>query len=63
MTDTNWIDNPEQTLLQQVYFDLVDLLKGQTYKELGYKNKDQFLIEQINRLSELEKSLFFLGSL
>ncbi len=45
-------------LVQQVYFDLCDIINGNTYKSLGYDTKLHFLIEQRNRLAEIENRLF-----
>jgi len=45
-------------LVQQVYFDLCDIINGNTYKSLGYDTKLDFLIEQRDRLAEIENRLF-----
>lgn len=48
------IDENALATVQEVYFDLTDLLNGQTYKELGYDNKADFLQEQIRKLAQIE---------
>ena len=44
--------------LQMVYFDVCDLLYGNTYKDLGYKNNKEFLETIRDRLAETENRLF-----
>jgi|APCry1669189034_1035192.scaffolds.fasta_scaffold53232_2 hypothetical protein len=45
------------TLVQEVYFDLCDVLNGNSYTELGYENRKHFLMEQINKLEAIEKAV------
>ena len=45
-------------LIQQVFFDLTDLLNGENYQSLGYANKKEFLTDQCDRLAEAERRLF-----
>jgi hypothetical protein len=42
------------TLAQEVYFDLVDSMNGNTYTELGYDNKKDFLYEQATKMQEIK---------
>jgi len=53
--------NNEQKALeaiQMVYFDICDLLYGNTYKDLGYDNKKDFLETARDKLAEAEDRLF-----
>lgn len=43
------------TLVQEVYFDLCDLLNGNSYSELGYENRKDFLLAQIDKLQAIEE--------
>ena len=45
-------------LMQQVYFDMCDVLNGNTYRDLDYENKKEFFEIQRDRLSEAEGRLF-----
>ena len=45
-------------LIQQVYFDLCDVINGNTYKSLGYDNKIDFLLAQRDKMAEIEGRLF-----
>jgi hypothetical protein len=44
--------------MQEVYFDICDLLAGNTYQELGYDDKKDFLLAQRDKLVQLENQLF-----
>lgn len=44
--------------LQMAYFDVCDLLNGNSYTQLGYDNKKEFLEILRDRLSETEDRLF-----
>jgi len=52
--------NQEKALeaIQLSYFDICDLLNGNTYTELGYDNKNDFLLIIRDRLAEIENRLF-----
>lgn len=45
------------TLVQEVYFDLCDVINGNSYKELGYDNKQDFLLSQRDKLAQIEQLL------
>ena len=47
-----------QVLIQQVFFDVQDLLNGDTYQDLGYSTRREFLQDQAERLAEAERRLF-----
>ena len=47
-----------QELIQQVYFDICDLLNGGTYQDIGYCARKDFLEEQRERMAEIEERLF-----
>jgi hypothetical protein len=47
-----------RTLIQEVYFDLCDVIGGNSYKELGYENKLDFLLVQRDKLAQIENNLF-----
>jgi hypothetical protein len=47
-----------QTLIQEVYFDLCDVINGSSYKTLGYDNKIDFLLAQRDKLSAIENNLY-----
>jgi len=51
MTDT-------RTLIQEVYFDLCDVIEGHSYKNLGYDDKKDFLLAQRDKLAQIENNLF-----
>lgn len=40
------------TLLQQVYFDICDLLNASNYQDLGYSGRKEWLLDQQERLLE-----------
>lgn len=44
-------------LIQEVYFDLCDIIEGNTYKSIGYDNRLDFLLVQRDKLAELENRL------
>ena len=45
------------TTIQQMYFDVTDLINGETYKAIGYDGQKDFLKEMQKRLSDLEFNL------
>ena len=45
------------TTIQQMYFDVTDLINGETYKTIGYDGQKDFLKEMQKRLSDLEFNL------
>ncbi len=45
------------TLVQEVYFDLCDLLEGNSYQSIGYDNKKDFLLYQREKLLQIELHL------
>jgi len=47
-----------QTLIQEVYFDLCDVIAGNSYSDLGYENRIDFLLAQRDKLAAIENSLF-----
>ena len=46
-----------QEVVTEMYFDICDLSYGQTYKDIGYDNKKEFLAIMKSRLEELENRL------
>jgi hypothetical protein len=42
------------TLVQEVYFDICDLLDGNSYKSIGYENRKDFLLCQREKLLRVE---------
>jgi hypothetical protein len=42
------------TLIQEVYFDIADVIEGNTYRELGYDNRLDFLLSQRDKLARIE---------
>ena len=44
--------------IQLSYFDICDILNGNSYTELGYDNKKDFLLILRDRLTEIENRLF-----
>jgi hypothetical protein len=42
------------TLIQEVYFDIADVIEGNTYRELGYDNRMDFLLAQRDKLARIE---------
>lgn len=46
--------NKTLTLIQEVYFDVCDILEGNSYKDIGYENKEDFLLAQKEKLAEIE---------
>jgi hypothetical protein len=60
MKGTNpMIESSKNTLttIQQMYFDVTDLINGETYKAIGYDGQKDFLKEMQKRLSDLEFNL------
>jgi len=45
------------TTIQQMYFDVTDLINGETYKAIGYDGQKDFLKEMQRRLDDLEYNL------
>ena len=45
------------TLIQEVYFDIADVIEGNTYRELGYDNRMDFLLAQRDKLARIERFL------
>lgn len=43
------------TLIQELFFDMSDLANGQTYKSLGYENKQEFYSECKSKLERIEQ--------
>ncbi len=52
-------NNQEKTLvlIQQVYFDICDLVNGDSYQNLGYASRKQWLYDQQDRLLEVQARL------
>lgn len=48
------MSNTITELVQEVYFDLVDLLNQNSYKDLGYDNKKDFFMTQLFKLEQIE---------
>ena len=45
------------TKIQEVYFDLCDILEGQSYQSIGYENRKDFLLVQRDKLLRIELAL------
>lgn len=45
-------------LIQQMYFDTCDLIYGNSYKDIGYDNRKDFLLVMRDKLAEVEDRLF-----
>jgi hypothetical protein len=45
------------TLIQEMYFDVVDIMSGQSYKSLGYDSRSDFLDMLKEKLQEVEAYL------
>lgn len=45
------------TLTQEIYFDICDILNGNTYTQLGYDNRQDFLLCQREKLLMIEKAI------
>jgi hypothetical protein len=45
------------TAIQQVYFDICDLLNGLNYRDLGYGTRKEWLLDQQDRLLEVQARL------
>ena len=50
------MDNKTITLIQEMLFDVTDLLNGETFKQLGYENKKDFLKELKSKLEQVENN-------
>ena len=50
------MDNKTITLIQEMLFDVTDLLNGETFKQLGYENKNDFLKELKSKLEQVENN-------
>jgi len=46
-----------KTLVQEVYFDICDVVYGKSYTDLGYDNKLDFMLCQRDKLFRIEKLL------
>jgi hypothetical protein len=44
-----------KTLVQEVYFDLCDVIDGNSYKSLGYDNRIDFMLVQRDKMEAIEK--------
>jgi hypothetical protein len=44
-----------KTLVQEVYFDLCDVIDGNSYKRLGYDNRIDFMLAQRDKMEAIEK--------
>jgi hypothetical protein len=44
-----------KTLVQEVYFDLCDVIAGNSYKSLSYDNRIDFMLVQRDKLFRIEK--------
>ncbi len=51
-------DKKALELIQQSYFDLCDLLAGNSYADIGYDSRKEFLEILRDRLAEAEERLF-----
>jgi hypothetical protein len=47
-----------RTLIQEVYFDICDIIDGNTYKNIGYEDRLDFLLVQRDKLAQIENNLF-----
>lgn len=47
-----------RTLIQEMYFDVCDLTYGNSYTDIGYDNRKDFLLVLRDKLAELENQLF-----
>ena len=45
------------TLIQEMYFDVVDIMNGESYKSLGYDSRGDFLEMLKEKLQEVEAYL------
>lgn len=52
-------NNQEKTnvAIQQVYFDICDLINGLNYRDLGYPTRKAWLLDQQDRLLEVQARL------
>jgi hypothetical protein len=44
-----------KTLVQEVYFDICDVVYGTSYEDLGYDSKLDFMLCQRDKLFRIEK--------
>jgi hypothetical protein len=47
-------ENRVTTTVQEMYFDVCDLVNGETYKSLGYDTKKDFLLDLKEKLERVE---------
>ena len=47
-------ENRVITTVQEMYFDVCDLVNGETYKSLGYDTKKDFLLDLKEKLERVE---------
>ena len=47
-----------RTLIQEVYFDLCDIIDGNSYKNIGYEDRLDFLLVQRDKLAQIEHALY-----
>lgn len=47
------------TLVQEVYFDLCDIIEGQSYKDIGFDDEREFLLVQKDKMARIERLLDF----
>ena len=45
------------TLVQEVYFDVCDILDGNSYKDISYDDEREFLQVQKEKLARIERYL------
>ena len=50
------MDSKTITLIQEMLFDVIDLLNGETFKQLGYESKNDFLKEMKSKLEQIENN-------
>jgi len=49
------IESNTLTHIQEIYFDVCDQLKGESYKDMGYENKREMLEEFKWKLERIEQ--------
>lgn len=47
-----------KTLIQEIYFDLCDVIGGNSFKDIGYENKLDFLMVQRDKIQAIENALY-----
>ena len=47
-----------KTLIQEIYFDLCDIIGGNSFKDVGYENKLDFLMAQRDKIQAIENDLY-----